>query len=237
MKQLILILFCVSVAFGQTVRVTWGAGTEPDLAGYNIYQGTESRAYNKVLSTAETRAEIPVIPDQPNYFAVTSFDTAGNESDFSNEVNWNVYTAYFDTVYILDSRLYYSVKSNIPDSSEFEIQIQINGAIVSVTSEPENYVELPTLNDWETVNLSLSTFNSQTAVSPKQAEIVAPISGDFDNDGKIGVKDQQAFDKSYGSKTGWAKYQLQFDFDRNGQISLRDIREFSKRYGKVKKND
>ncbi|RMH08925.1 MAG: hypothetical protein D6704_02125, partial [Nitrospirae bacterium] len=67
--------------------------TEPDLAGYNVYYGTQSQIY--------TVAENVGLTDTPNsptylvtglapgtyYFAVTALDTSGNESTFSNEAS------------------------------------------------------------------------------------------------------------------------------------------------------
>src|SRR5688572_3695457 len=77
------------------LRVAWDANnTEPDLAGYHIYYGPESRfapqsrGYtNRITVGIITRAEIPaLIPGATYYLAVVAFDTAGIESLFSNEL-------------------------------------------------------------------------------------------------------------------------------------------------------
>ncbi len=72
------------------VTLTWEANSEPDLSHYVVYWGTASRVYTVNsgsigLVTTYKRQ----LPDDGKiyYFAVTAVDTAGLESDFSNEVN------------------------------------------------------------------------------------------------------------------------------------------------------
>lgn len=91
-KTLVIIgalLFCIP-AFGREVTLTWDANSEPDLSHYVVYWGTASRVYtvnsgNIGLVTMYKRQ----MPDDGKvyYFAVTAVDTAGLESDYSNEVN------------------------------------------------------------------------------------------------------------------------------------------------------
>lgn len=85
-------LLCVPVGMAQTVpnlRVAWDANnTEPDLAGYHVYWGPQSRTYtNRVTVGKVTTAEVPVLaPGATYYLAVTAFNTSGVESFFSNEL-------------------------------------------------------------------------------------------------------------------------------------------------------
>ncbi len=68
-----------------------------DLAGYKIYYGTtscnvtSSCSYDHVITIDDPTVTSYEVTDlQPGttyYFAVTAFDTAGNESDYSNEVS------------------------------------------------------------------------------------------------------------------------------------------------------
>jgi fibronectin type 3 domain-containing protein len=73
-----------------SVMLTWDANTESDLAGYKIYLATASGQYS--LPTAALPATLTQFLvenlqlDVTYFFAVTAFDTAGNESNFSNEV-------------------------------------------------------------------------------------------------------------------------------------------------------
>lgn len=61
-----------------------------DLAGYRVYFRTEtSRNYIKVADViGYTRCSLSDLPKGERiYFAVTAYDTSGNESSFSNEVS------------------------------------------------------------------------------------------------------------------------------------------------------
>lgn len=75
--------------FAETVTVSWYANTESDLAGYHIYLGTESKNYDRDIDVAGSDTMFAGISLQSGtqyFFAVTAYDTAGNESDFSEEV-------------------------------------------------------------------------------------------------------------------------------------------------------
>lgn len=74
---------------GTVVKVSWDANTEPDLAGYKVYYGQKSRQYDHVVDVGNiTEYEVGnLLPGQTYYFAVTAYDTAGNESAPSEEVS------------------------------------------------------------------------------------------------------------------------------------------------------
>lgn len=75
------------------VLVTWDANNEPDLAGYNVYWGLTSRNvppgfYSDKQDVGDvTSFEISgLLQGSTYYFAITAYDTAANESGFSQEV-------------------------------------------------------------------------------------------------------------------------------------------------------
>jgi hypothetical protein len=71
-----------------SVQLAWDPNTEPDIAGYRVYYGTFSRAYSQWLDAGNvTNATVTSLANQTSYyFAVTAWNTAGLESDYSNEV-------------------------------------------------------------------------------------------------------------------------------------------------------
>lgn len=73
-----------SVTFG------WDTNREPDIAGYRLYQGNRSRTYTNVVSFGLTNAGtmVNISRTNRNYFALTAFNTAGIESEFSSELIW-----------------------------------------------------------------------------------------------------------------------------------------------------
>jgi hypothetical protein len=78
------------------VTLTWSANVESDLAGYKIYVGTNSGTYNFPGSpfvtgkvTSYTISNLP--KGQTYYFALSAYDSAGNESGLSAEVSKSLY--------------------------------------------------------------------------------------------------------------------------------------------------
>ena len=104
MKKLIGILTCVLLLVGTsaiaaTVDFGWDANTEADLAGYRIYKSTVSGQFVQGTDSQNFLGEIPAgtqtftesnVTDGTYFWALTAFDTAGNESDFSNEVTLTI---------------------------------------------------------------------------------------------------------------------------------------------------
>lgn len=73
--------------------LSWDANTEPDLAGYRVYVGSASGQYGApkdVGNVTQVSREALALPDGVYFAAVTAYDQAGNESGFSNEVNFKV---------------------------------------------------------------------------------------------------------------------------------------------------
>lgn len=77
-----------------TVTLSWetpvsSADGRPmaDLSGFNIYYGRSSRAYTDIVDAGNVRTyDLRQFPPGTYYFAVTAYDAAGNETDFSPEV-------------------------------------------------------------------------------------------------------------------------------------------------------
>jgi hypothetical protein len=72
------------------VTLAWDANTETDLAGYKIYWSTTVAGGpypNKVDVGKVTQYIVKNLPDGTYWFVATAYDTAGNESAYSNEVS------------------------------------------------------------------------------------------------------------------------------------------------------
>ena len=88
---LLILLFSAMVfaapgdTISKSVRVSWDANTESDLAGYKIYHAGELLA--DVPDPLATSFEIIVenLTEGENIFNLTAYDTSGNESFFSND--------------------------------------------------------------------------------------------------------------------------------------------------------
>jgi len=94
---IVFLIFFAGIAYGSEVEFEWEPNTEPDLAGYHVYQSGESGGYVKGQFKAQVPKEASTfilynVPDGKWFWVFTAFDNDGNESDFSNEV-----TARIDT--------------------------------------------------------------------------------------------------------------------------------------------
>jgi len=81
------------VSGGASVTVSWDAVVgDPTLAGYRLYYGTAPRIYLQPLGHGLDVGDVTthqiggLAGDTTYYFAVTAYDRANNESEFSSEV-------------------------------------------------------------------------------------------------------------------------------------------------------
>ena len=80
-----------------TASLSWQANSESDVAGYKVHYGTSSKTYTVVENVGlTTNPNLPsymvhnLSEGMTYYFAVTAFDTSGNESGFSPEGNKHI---------------------------------------------------------------------------------------------------------------------------------------------------
>jgi hypothetical protein len=92
------LLCCSQLAFCQPVPTAiedqaqigleWDDNTETDLEGYNVHVGLAPGEYETVYMVTESDYVITGLTEGVTYYmAVTAFDTAKNESDYSVEVS------------------------------------------------------------------------------------------------------------------------------------------------------
>lgn len=75
----------------QELTFKWDANTEKDLTGYRLYRSDKSGEYvygkDKAIATIPAGTETVKVKDlKPGYFVLTAFDTLGNESGPSVEL-------------------------------------------------------------------------------------------------------------------------------------------------------
>ena len=85
------ILIYTTSSYAAQVTLEWHVNKEQDIAGYKVYQGTSSRNYDASMDVGNwTSTTIADLEDNETYyFAVTAYDTDGNESGYSSEVCTN----------------------------------------------------------------------------------------------------------------------------------------------------
>jgi hypothetical protein len=90
MKKIIYFLIAIFIsinAWGASATFEWDAPIDDDLAGYRIHWGTATGIYANTVDVKNvTIFKIDDLPDGKLFFAATAYDTADNESAYSNEV-------------------------------------------------------------------------------------------------------------------------------------------------------
>ncbi|MBA3963136.1 MAG: fibronectin type III domain-containing protein [Chthoniobacterales bacterium] len=88
--SIVLALFlCAGSAFAADVTATfyWDKNLEPDIAGYRLHYGTIENPFTDVVDVATNSANISKLVAGTTYLvAVTAYDTAGVESDYSSPI-------------------------------------------------------------------------------------------------------------------------------------------------------
>jgi hypothetical protein len=78
-------------AYAGDATLTWNPNSEPDLAGYIVYYGTASGQYGISINVGnQTNFVVTGLGLGTYFFAVTAYDTSGNESGYSNEVSKSI---------------------------------------------------------------------------------------------------------------------------------------------------
>jgi hypothetical protein len=85
-------VFGVIVPTGQSVTLAWDPNPDTNVVGYNVYYGVASHTYpNRIDAGNEAKVTISgLIGGVTYYFAVTAYDSRGQESDFSAEISYTV---------------------------------------------------------------------------------------------------------------------------------------------------
>jgi Fibronectin type III domain len=88
------LLLAALPAAAQNVTLAWTASTNPAELGFKIHYGAASRFYTNALTVGNvTNATINgLVAGATYHFAVTTYDAAGNESAFSDEIIFTVPT-------------------------------------------------------------------------------------------------------------------------------------------------
>jgi hypothetical protein len=87
--------FTLTATTAGTATLTWNASTESDLTGYKVYRGTGSGTYGAPLATLPKTTTNYTATGLQNgttyFFVITAYDSAGNESTYSNEVSKSIF--------------------------------------------------------------------------------------------------------------------------------------------------
>jgi len=91
-SSLLFLLLAPTLAWSAQVSLSWDHSNSPEVTGYNLHYGTASGSYDTTLDAGD-QTSITVTGlelNQEYFFAATAYDSSGNESSYSNEVNATV---------------------------------------------------------------------------------------------------------------------------------------------------
>ncbi|MGH3454699.1 MAG: Ig-like domain-containing protein, partial [Nocardioidaceae bacterium] len=88
----LLLLLTPAIAYPGQATLSWNANSEPDVAGYKVYFGQASRSYQPAIDVGDNIGYTVTGLQEGRlyFFAVTAYDSSGNESVFSSEVSMTV---------------------------------------------------------------------------------------------------------------------------------------------------
>ena len=94
-SKTVAVTLTVNAPATSSITLTWNANTENDLAGYKIYRATTSGGYGAPIATLPGNVTTYIASGlqlgTTYYFVITAYDSAGNESPHSNEVNRSIF--------------------------------------------------------------------------------------------------------------------------------------------------
>jgi fibronectin type 3 domain-containing protein len=76
-----------------TATLTWSPNTDTDLAGYKLYVGNAPGVYGAPIDMGKVTSYVVnnLTLGNTYYFAVSAYDTSGNESALSTVVSKSIY--------------------------------------------------------------------------------------------------------------------------------------------------
>ncbi len=102
MLLLTAVMVCIVApwAYAANASLAWDANTEPDVAGYKVHYGLSRLTYTTHLDVGNVVAYTVtnLAASTSYYFAVTAYDSYGNESGYSNEVPFTTPAAGVETI-------------------------------------------------------------------------------------------------------------------------------------------
>ncbi|HRZ57568.1 MAG TPA: hypothetical protein P5525_19185 [Candidatus Paceibacterota bacterium] len=133
-------------AWGAQVTLAWDPNSEPDLAGYRLHRGQSSGVYDRTVDVGNvtTFTDADLQTDVIYYFVVTAYNTAGLESDPSNEVSFLAPNAS-PTIGAIDDQS--APQDSVIGPIEFTVgDVDSDPATLAVTATSSNPALVPDAN-------------------------------------------------------------------------------------------
>jgi hypothetical protein len=136
--------------FADDVTLTWNSSTASDVVGYKIYYGTVSHVYTSSLDAGNTtNIVITGLAEGTTYFfAATTYDSTGDQSDFSDEVSEYIINTNSTSAPVSDP-VSSPITNSMPISSPVPVTVVTNSSSSSISNSVPSKLtdnQPPTLN-------------------------------------------------------------------------------------------
>lgn len=172
-------------ALAASVSLAWDPNPETDIAGYRVYVGNAPRAYvtNYTLGKVTTLMVTNLAYDIDYTFAVTAFNTAGLESEFSNEVQTRLTApvasaAPVGLVSINRGRAAAGIRFSYADTAASSFRVFTNGTFMRTAPKPggtDVIIDLPGLSSGIVYAVQVSSVSTNALESALSAPVAVNI--------------------------------------------------------------
>jgi len=220
-----------------TADLTWGASTDNiAVTGYEIFRDGVSITTTTNLAYSDSG----LVASNTYAYMVKAYDSQGNSSNsasasinpaeeplqanlvitdpgLGNEQNlsWDAVT---------DAVSYEIYRSNTTDST-YELI-----STTTATTFQDNSCVIPNTTYYYKLKAVFSD-STTSAFSDEISAMIAGLTGDFNKDGRVDVKDQVILARSLNLSTGQTGFECQADLDRTGIVDNDDFTIFSANFG------
>ena len=188
-----LVISLALISTCQGARLIWNENSESDIDGYKVYSITSSENYKLIADVGKVTecdlSKLYLYEYTDYYFALTAYDTSGNESAFSSEL-------YFFAVDVIPDHA-----DNCPDiyNPDQKDNYPPDGNNIGDACDCEGDFDCNLSVDTTDVNLFLDDFLKRIAFSnPCTNE--DPCNGDFNCDTSVDVADVVIFLKDWNKR-------------------------------------
>lgn len=141
-------VFLCESAFSKDITIAWNPNTERDIAGYKLYVAETGKAANAMTVTTNVANVTGLIEGRTYLMYATAFNTAGLESDPSEQIS-------------------YTVPSGIPDQMDSPLKLATGGMQITSRGLPGHSYMIQA-----TRNLGTSPWVTLQTVQPDASGII-----------------------------------------------------------------
>jgi hypothetical protein len=148
-------IFCVGICFlvsqfsvsADDLTLTWNASADTNVTGYKIYYGTVSQVYTNWLDAGNTTNFVVsgLVAGTTYFFAATTYDALGDESDFSAEISEQIIETNSTSVVISVTNSPVTILNPVPVpnpapvTNQNPISLTVSNPVLGITNSAPNF--------------------------------------------------------------------------------------------------